>query len=49
MASDWNRFTSKIFKEGRAKYGKGYSFKQALKDEKIKNEDIENKYKEAIV
>jgi hypothetical protein len=23
--------------------------KQALKDEKIKNEDIENKYKEAIV
>ena len=23
--------------------------KQALKDEKIKNEDIENKYKEAII
>ena len=32
MASVWNRFTSKIFKEGRAKHGKGYSFKQALKD-----------------
>jgi hypothetical protein len=32
MASDWNRFTSKIFKEGRAKHGKSYSFKQALKE-----------------
>ena len=32
MASDWNRFTSKIFKEGRTKHGKSYSFKQALQD-----------------
>jgi hypothetical protein len=31
MLSEWNKFVSKIFKEGRAK-DRTYSFKQALSD-----------------
>ena len=30
--SEWNKFTSKIFKEGRSKHGKAYSFRRALQD-----------------
>ena len=40
MASDWNRFTSKIFKEGRAKHGKSYSFKQALEDASVRKGEM---------